>query len=144
LVVVGGLHPTALPVQTLGECPSIDAAVQGEGELTLGAIAAHKDLEKVGAILGVTYRKKDEIIPASKPSPRPDLDALPNPLRTFSDRSSSKKVEEMGIHISRGCPYQCLGCNNFTVFGRRYRSRDPKKSGGRDRGTRYQICDPVV
>ena len=35
LVVAGGPHPTVLPEELLTSCPAIDAAVIGEGELTL-------------------------------------------------------------------------------------------------------------
>jgi len=41
IVVAGGPHPTTLPEELLNDCPAIDAAVVGEGELTILELADH-------------------------------------------------------------------------------------------------------
>jgi len=39
LVVVGGVHPSALPERTLEECPAVDVVVVGEGEAGMVELA---------------------------------------------------------------------------------------------------------
>jgi anaerobic magnesium-protoporphyrin IX monomethyl ester cyclase len=127
VTIAGGLHPSALPKETLKECQSIDAVVIGEGEYTLAKIVSLKNIPKgLPTLDGVAYRNEAGIATTSKLSPRLDLDKLPYPLRSFTTGGVTKEIEEVGIHVARGCPYLCKGCSNHVVFGRKFRSRQPR------------------
>src|SRR3990167_6299756 len=75
LVVCGGSHVSAMPIESLKES-MLDMVAVGEGDITFANIADGKSPE---AILGIHYRKGDSILATA---PRPfiqDLDTLPMP-----------------------------------------------------------------
>lgn len=127
VTIAGGLHPSALPRETLKECQNIDAVVIGEGEYTLAKIASLENIPReLPTVDGVAYRNASGIEITPEPSHRPGLDTLPHPLRSFSMVDTPQKIEEVDIHVARGCPYLCAGCSNHVVFGREYRCRSPR------------------
>jgi radical SAM superfamily enzyme YgiQ (UPF0313 family) len=124
-VVVGGPHPSGSPIKTLQECEKIDLCVIGEGEHTILEIAKQKPQEK---IKGIAYKKNNQII---MNPPRPfikDLDSLPFPARDLLPLEKYwspgvKKYPFATIMTSRGCPYNCTFCVNWTVLGKKFRYR---------------------
>jgi len=59
LVVAGGPHASALPEELLQECPEIDVAVLGEGEITM------RELAECGpgpAVRGIVFRTAGEFV----------------------------------------------------------------------------------
>lgn len=128
-VVVGGPHPTVLPVQTLHECPSIDIAVLGEGEVTMLEIAESVESgRELADIKGIAFRKDNEVMITG---PRPyiqDLDSLPFPaydIVPVRRYFSMQLVPSLFVMASRGCPFKCIFCSN-PIWGRRVRNRNPK------------------
>jgi anaerobic magnesium-protoporphyrin IX monomethyl ester cyclase len=106
--VVGGVHVTALPVETLEEFPSFDIGVVGEGEQTLhelcDAIQNERDLSQVN---GLVVRTSDGVF---QTAPRPrilDQDSLPFPAWDLMPPAKTYFVQSI-----RGCPYNCLFCMN--------------------------------
>jgi radical SAM superfamily enzyme YgiQ (UPF0313 family) len=112
-VVLGGIHPSALPAEALQHC---DAVCKGDAESTLPHVIA--DWE-AAADQGLDPRSQLRQIydwaafePAPIATPRKDIydprDYLvANPLQT-----------------TRGCPHNCNFCTTPAVFGRRFRQRD--------------------
>jgi radical SAM superfamily enzyme YgiQ (UPF0313 family) len=133
-IAAGGPYPVAVQEACLEDCPDIDAAVTGEGELTvvemLERLAAGRSLD---GVLGVVYRENGTI---RKNSPRPlitDLDALPFPARDLlgeADRyipppATYKRRPVAVIMTARGCNRKCLYCfqiDKNRTLGVRYRS----------------------
>lgn len=58
-VVLGGLHASILPKETLEASPDIDIVVRGEGEITMQELCDGKEIETVA---GVAYRKNGNIV----------------------------------------------------------------------------------
>lgn len=121
-VVVGGIHASALPEETIAD-ENIDILAYGEGELTMAEIVSGKQLQ---AIEGIYYKNNGQIV---KNKPRElvkDIDIFPYPL--YKDLPVSKYGTEhfgsiLGIISTRGCPYQCVYCAANTIHKRQYRKR---------------------
>lgn len=110
-IMVGGSHVSALPRQTLDDCPYIDYIVVGEGELSAVHIA--NDLPDIAII-----RTKNE----------KTVDAYPWPARHLLDYSEYKyawpgrgMVKMDVVESIRGCPFMCTFCS---VRGIKPRLRD--------------------
>lgn len=127
-IIVGGIHASSLPVETLEQFPDIDLVVIGEGEYTMLDIARLKPLYKIA---GIYYRKNNKIF---KNEPRPlikNLDELPFPARDLLPMGKYwsvgiKKYPFATIMTSRGCPYNCNFCVNYKVLGKKFRYRSPE------------------
>ncbi|MDD3454600.1 MAG: cobalamin-dependent protein, partial [Methanobacteriales archaeon] len=84
LTVIGGPHPTFLPLDTLKSLKELDVVVIGEGEETIVDLAEKyekKDKKVLEDVRGIAYRKGFKL---KVNEPRPlikDLDKLPFPAR---------------------------------------------------------------
>lgn len=129
-IVIGGAHPTALPVETLAyNC--FDIVVLGEGEYTMLELVEHLESGRtLTEVNGIAFRERGKVV---KTSPRPyieDLDRLPfparhllPPLRCYRPTPSAyRSLPQATLITSRGCPYSCIFCDR-SVFGNRYRAR---------------------
>lgn len=124
-IVVGGPHTSILPERTLKECSRLDITVKGEGEYVMLEIAQNKSLSK---IKGISYRKNKKIITNKPRQPIENLDELPFPAR---DLLPLNKYHSIGVRkypfatlvTSRGCPFNCNFCVNYTVHGKKFRFR---------------------
>jgi anaerobic magnesium-protoporphyrin IX monomethyl ester cyclase len=129
LQVVGGIHPTLFPSETLLACPDIDLAVFGEGEATFSQI-----LDEVSSgqcawseVKGLAWRSAEGV---TVNPPRPVIDDLgslpPLPYHLLDvdsylpPPSNYKKLPTYGFLVQRGCPYRCAYCD-ARIHGRRVR-----------------------
>ncbi|MCK4734269.1 MAG: cobalamin-dependent protein [Methanophagales archaeon] len=128
--IVGGIHVTAVPEGTLREYPSFDYVVRGEGEYTmLELVKALYEFTPVENVTGITYRNKECIISTPPRHLIENLDELPFPARHLLPVDLYKSPESehvVQIMASRGCPYKCIYCASYLIFGRRRRARSPK------------------
>lgn len=129
-VVVGGLHPSNYPLQTLNGCKEIDYIILGEGEYRLPKlINEEKNFD------GLAIAKTKKIIPAV--TRIENLDALPFPARHLlkmdiyikinkhiSPYPKRERTEQ--ILTSRGCPSECIFCTSSNFWGHRFRARSPE------------------
>jgi radical SAM superfamily enzyme YgiQ (UPF0313 family) len=107
-VVMGGIHPSVLPGESLNHA---DSVVVGEAEEVwprLVSDAASGRMERL-------YR-------ADKMT---DLNGMPQPRRDLCPRRAYKSYTPFafGIETSRGCPYDCEFCSISHVMGHQYRLR---------------------
>ena len=139
IVILGGAHATALPENTLNECPEIDAVVIREGEYA--ALDLVKRMEKgfhnkddlFNNLNGTVYKNKNGIIVENKKQQLiDDLDSLPYPDLSFVNYNNYLKVYNPNKNIfqhvypvfaSRGCPFNCTFC--MPLLTRKYRLRKP-------------------
>lgn len=139
-VVLGGLHASALPKQTLEE-ENADFIIEGEEQIPLKELAAalkgDKDFSKVS---GIWYMENGQIKNNPKPPLIKDLDEylpiaawdlLPMEVyrahnwHCFDDIENRKPYG--AIYTSLGCPYSCnFCCINAPFGGSSLRCRSPE------------------
>ena len=124
-IVMGGPHATFQDKEILAQENVVDIIVRGEGEETLLELAQQPQLQNIGDIKGVTYRKDNQIVQTPTRPFIQNLDALPRPdykqIPIEKYRINGKRI--LPIISSRGCPFQCSFCVASEMFGRTFRAR---------------------
>src|SRR3990167_5509794 len=132
LVVGGGSHVSALPVESMKES-MLDIVVVGEGDITFADIADGYSPE---TIPGIQYRKADQIIATP---PRPfihNLDNLPMPAwHLYNSEFYKNKVSRLLAkhppitlaEFSRGCVFKCDFCASKNTMALGYRKKSPER-----------------
>jgi anaerobic magnesium-protoporphyrin IX monomethyl ester cyclase len=132
-VIVGGVHPTFLPRQTLDDS-QCDYVVLGEGELALTKLAQNGFVNQ--GIPGVYARTDltDDPVPLVRAERIEDLDQLPFPDWEQMDPRGYPKAPHGAIAknypigvltTTRGCPYACTFCASPRFYDRTIRFRTP-------------------
>jgi len=136
VTVVGGIHPSALPQDTLNRFALFDYVVLGEGEITLLELVRHvlegsDPKDEPGLAL-----RADGSVKVNRKRPQiKDLDSLPFPAREklehdrYAGSSSNYfRLPTTCIAASRGCPYDCTNCSKG-VYGRHsLRVKSPERT----------------
>lgn len=115
IVVFGGVHPEALPAETL--CNSaVDCVVRGDGEEPFLQICNGVPLPKV---LGVSYREGDVVNHNPGAQVEMDLDKYPMPAyhlvpmdKYYPAIGAYKRLPAINMVMTRGCPGKCNFCNS--------------------------------
>lgn len=129
LTILGGVHITCLPVQTMEHLKAIDIGVIGEGEETLPelleAVENQKDLRQIN---GIIYRSNSGLVETPSRAfikkfdslPYPAWELLPPLVKHYSPSPHTiKRLPSISMVTSRGCPGKCNFCYNF--FGNKIR-----------------------
>jgi len=121
VVVVGGIHATALPEEFLEA--GFKYVFSGEADLVISDIARLlADGQEIDHLPGVISKKQHGEI---RRNPQPgmiELDALPPfPYHLFGDHLSHYDLG--AVMSSRGCPYQCIFCSQRAITGVSHRTR---------------------
>lgn len=134
-VVVGGPHAILRPGEFFEHSSDIDYVVTGEAERLFPEFAAALEGGGKVSLQGVWSRDEGQIVDRGYPDLVEDLDSLPFPAYDlvdmekylYPDETTIRPLILSGAHLmsSRGCPYVCKFCANFTVYGRRVRYRSP-------------------
>lgn len=127
-IVIGGIHASALPQETLEVFKNFDYLVYGEGEKTFAELVVGKNINQ---IKGLVWREGDKVICNGPQDPIEDLNKLPFPARHLLDfkryippPGNYYKLPSTGILSSRGCPYLCTYCGRTgTRFQNKIRLR---------------------
>jgi anaerobic magnesium-protoporphyrin IX monomethyl ester cyclase len=129
VTVLGGSHGTFWDENALNEYPGLDIVVRREGEQTFIELLERLQTQSgLSNLLGITYRKEDEII---RNADRPfiaNLDSLPFPAHHLLPLEKLKHNGKILFPLvsSRGCVYWCDFCSTVRMFGRAYRMRSAK------------------
>jgi radical SAM superfamily enzyme YgiQ (UPF0313 family) len=133
-IVLGGVHPTVLPNETLAETGA-DFIVRGEGEKIIVDLANalfYSD-QRLDGVRGITFNEGDEIRSTPDESPIEDLDSIPYPAwemippvfySTYTMQLYKRRPIVATILTSRGCPFGCSFCAS-RVHGKKIRYRSP-------------------
>lgn len=132
-IVIGGVHVTALPMDTMQRFPGFDIGVVGEAEETVvelaNAIAKGQAIESIQGLIA-RNRHSGQL---TMTGPRPfiaDLDSLPLPaweLLPYLPRYyhapayATKSSPSSSLITTRGCGFECTFCFQGT-FGRKVRA----------------------
>ena len=127
-VVIGGIHASSMPQETLEKFERFDYLIRGEGEYSFLELLQKKPLSK---IKGLSYKKNKKIIHNAERELNNKLDELPFPARELLPMNKyfsagAKQNPSDYILSSRGCPYQCIFCADHLVHGRKFRFRSPE------------------
>lgn len=133
-IVLGGVHPTVLPDETLAEA-GVDVIVRGEGEKIIVnlAHALFSSDQRLDNVRGITYYEGARIKSNPDESLIEDLDSLPYPAwdmippvsySTYAMQLYKRRPVVATILTSRGCPFGCSFCAS-RVHGKKIRYRSP-------------------
>ena len=133
-VIIGGVHPTFLPRQTLDDS-NCDYVVLGEGELALARLAQNGFVND--GIPGVYARADlaDDRVSPTKAERIDDLDQIPFPdweqldPRSYPKAPHGAVAKDYPIGVvttTRGCPYACTFCASPRFYDRTIRFRTPE------------------
>lgn len=125
--VIGGIHATALPEETLKKFSGFDFLVRGEGEFVMVELlkALSNNLPLAG-VHGLAYRQEGAVVINESQLPVEDLDTLPFPARHLLKNRLYKSFESnrmTTLIAMRGCPAQCIYCAVHLSAGRICRKR---------------------
>ncbi len=143
LTSLSGLHPSALPQQTMEE-ETVDFLIEGEGfaatKEIVDAIKEQRVKDSLPKIKGLWYRVGEEILSNERAENISDLGELPMPAWDLLSMEKYRAhnwhcydhPEERSpyavIYTSLGCPFKCSFCCINTLFGGAgIRYRPPQK-----------------
>lgn len=135
ITVVGGIHPTISPLETVS-VRGVDYVIIGEGEESFLSLVRHlESSNKVSELNvdGCAYKDGDEVKLIPKTKFIEDLDSIPFPARDLLPMESYirkhtilyglGKRRAASIITSRSCPGKCTFCCNYMSQGRKWRGR---------------------
>lgn len=118
--VIGGIHATVLPLETMQEFPSFDFIIFGEGEITLYELVdALEGRGPIEGIKGLGFRKNGKIYINEQREWNSELDKLPFPAWDLFPQA-----ELYPVISARGCPFRCIFCTR--PYGSKIRERSPE------------------
>ncbi len=129
LALIGGVHVTFWDENALKECPQLDVVVRKEGENTFLELVQKLEAdESFDDVVGITYRKGEEIVRTPDRPYIEDLDSLPFPAHHLWPLDRLKKYGDVMFPLmtSRGCVFWCEFCSAVRMFGRKFRMRSAK------------------
>jgi len=137
ITVLGGIHATIMPFETLKETDAIDYLILGEGERPFTSLLEYikNNPNGIRKIDGIAFRDGKSIIinPPNFKNMLPVEDLPTPPFNLFPMRkyvaqiTYAKEFPSFSIVASRGCCFDCAFCNGNNIFGRKVRYKEPER-----------------
>ncbi len=128
-IMLGGVHTSIYPLETMTYNSFIDYVCVGEAEVVLPEFIRHYKYDHdFSGIKGLIWRDGENIKYAGPAELANDLDATPFPARHLIPNDQyynfiSTKKNYTVFNTSRGCPFRCLFCE---AGGTKWRARTAK------------------
>ncbi|MBS3055951.1 MAG: cobalamin-dependent protein [Candidatus Aenigmarchaeota archaeon] len=121
-VAIGGPHPTVMTDDVLDA--GFDYSVIGEGEKIILELLNGIKKGKISDVKGIAYRIRNKTKINKSCEFIENLDSIPFPARDMINWDEYN-ISDMGLIITRGCPYNCLYCKPMQnkLFGKKIRKR---------------------
>jgi anaerobic magnesium-protoporphyrin IX monomethyl ester cyclase len=131
MIIGGGAHPSALPVETIRES-LLDVVFVGEADYSFAEVCDGKNFAEVK---GIYYRDGDDIHFTGYRTPIENLDDLPMPAWEIYDVKDYSKVSRLiarrppvtMAEFSRGCVFKCDFCASKITMALGYRKKSPER-----------------
>ena len=137
VIVLGGAHTNVAKQGVLDECPELDIAVFGEGEVTLEEVCDRVDdgTRDWSAIHGAAWRDPTGRVVRNPARALMDVDLLPAPARDLMRRPEGynprlniyNRANNTVIFTGRGCPLTCASCHLPAIGSLKFRIRSPER-----------------
>jgi anaerobic magnesium-protoporphyrin IX monomethyl ester cyclase len=137
VTVVGGIHFTSVPKESLVDFPEIDFIIRGEGEHTVvELIKSLNNGKRIANIKGLSFKNNENIIHTPSRSLIKNLDELPYPAYHLIEdylkhyhfsMMAGKKTRYMVLEGARGCDHRCTFCTQWNHWGGIWRSKSVKR-----------------
>jgi len=137
VTILGGMHFSFIPEESLNDFPEIDYIVRGEGEITLveliKALRAEKD---ISGVRGLSFKNNGEIIHTPSRQLIENLDTLPYPAYHLVEENlkkyhfammAGKNVRYLNMEGARGCNHKCSFCTQWNHWGGKWRTKSAKR-----------------
>jgi anaerobic magnesium-protoporphyrin IX monomethyl ester cyclase len=136
-IVIGGPHPSGLPLESLNQLSGADFGFKGEAEIGLPLLVKEilkdKNLnpERLSKIPGLIWRSNGRIISNLQVFPDsldelgfPSWDLInPRDYPLAPQGAIFKKFPFAPIVTTRGCPHNCGFCAGYSITGKKVRKR---------------------
>ncbi len=125
--IIGNVHATSLPEETLNTYPAFDFLLSGEGEISLPQLITSiaGNGKSFFEVPGLAFRYENKVHFNGEAPGVNDLDELPFPawnlFFTTNKLPIGYKPLWLTVHASRGCPYKCVFCKIAEDKKMRYR-----------------------
>ncbi|MFQ5963096.1 MAG: B12-binding domain-containing radical SAM protein [Candidatus Scalinduaceae bacterium] len=116
-IVFGGVHPTLVPDRVINN-PNVDILCLGEGEYAMLDLANRMEdggIKDAKSIPNLWVKCNGEVYRNQIRSNIQDLNVLPFPDKDIYYEKASCFENEYTIMASRGCPYNCTFCTNYSL-----------------------------
>ncbi len=114
VTVIGGVHVTAVPRETMDEFLMFDIGAVGEGEETFHELCSllrekggRPSAEDLNGVNGIIFRDGAQTVLTAARERILDQDSIPFPAWDLLPRADTYFVQSV-----RGCPFNCLFCMN--------------------------------
>ena len=120
-ICIGGSHASTEKERCLSNHP-FDFAIYGEGEQTFSELISHfKGQKTLESISGLIYIDEENQIRINSPRGLiSNIDEIPLPAY---DLFEMKRYPQHRMTTSRGCPFNCVFCNSYSLWTNKWRKR---------------------
>lgn len=151
ITIFGGIHPTISTIEVASQ-HNVDFVVIGEGEITIQELIRAIEVKSdYSNIKGIAYKKNGKVVITPKREFIANLDDVGLPARhRIYKKEEFPPTAFQAIYGSRGCPFHCIFCGSFNLWGHKPRARSAEslteeiEYTHKTFKTRYfYICDDV-